>query len=208
MGRSPAFRSCSRERVPGVFRSPAALRTHVPRSPVQDEGGARGLCPPVRPLGPESLTAAPRAGCSVPALAPRAAPLRGDPRFCVFPELRLPPFKTLIRTQCNLGSISRWQGILLRSYTGFAWEKQVNKAHRVGAETPKAFSNDKGCCYPAFWEVDAVTQRGEPESGKSWVWARGPTAQLLCGREGVRGWRFLGCSEKGRKVRSLWGWSG
>lgn len=95
LGRSPAFRSCSRERVPGVFRSPAALRTHVPRSPVQDEGGARGLCPPVRPLGPESLTAAPRAGCSVPALAPRAAPLRGDPRFCVFPELRLPPFKTL-----------------------------------------------------------------------------------------------------------------
>ena len=46
-------------------------------------------------------------------------------------------FETL--KESELQPFAGGMGIPLRTYTGFVWEKQVNKPHRIGAETPKAF---------------------------------------------------------------------
>lgn len=56
-------------------------------------------------------------------------PLARTPTSCVFETLK----------ESELQPLAGGVGIPLRTYTGFVWEKQVNKPHRIGAETPKAF---------------------------------------------------------------------
>lgn len=46
-------------------------------------------------------------------------------------------FKTF--KESELQPLAGGVGIPLRTYSGFVWEKQVNKPHGMGAETPKAF---------------------------------------------------------------------
>lgn len=63
--------------------------------------------------------------------------LRGDCSFCFLPGLPL----SACSKHLGVGAptISSGVGIPLRTYTGFVWEKQVNKPHGMGAESPKAF---------------------------------------------------------------------
>lgn len=49
-------------------------------------------------------------------------PLARTPTSCVFETLK----------ESELQPLAGGVGIPLRTYTGFVWEKQVNKPHRIG----------------------------------------------------------------------------
>lgn len=114
------------------------LSARIPWGPVHDKGGARGPHLPVRPpwglslwwvlhRSSRSQGSHPEPQCSKGKL--QFLPLARTPTSCVFETLK----------ESELQPLAGGVGIPLRTYTGFVWEKQVNKPHRIGAETPKAF---------------------------------------------------------------------
>lgn len=56
-------------------------------------------------------------------------PVARTPTSCVFKTFK----------ESELQPLAGGVGIPLRTYSGFVSEKQINKPHGMGAETPKAF---------------------------------------------------------------------